>query len=161
MYTLSYLFAYDLCVLQSKRRNQQGDDGHHGFLQSQSQAGGVSCGVRELTQAFRATVFFLTLFLFKAIISQRSHCLQNMEGGLRYMRAQMHQLWAEHLNTDSTHTPHCCSWTGCSPVLPPIPPLTVMYFKTTSSKSRVMCMYTGATNPSSSLIKDTLIFTWS
>lgn len=81
MYTLSYLFAYDLCVLQSKRRNQQGDDGHHGFLQSQSQAGGVSCRVRELT-----------LFLFKAIISQRSHCLQNMEGGLRYMRAQMHQL---------------------------------------------------------------------
>lgn len=74
MYTLSYLFAYDLCVLQSKRRNQQGDDGHHGFLQSQSQAGGVSCRVRELTQAFRATVFFLTLFLFKAIISQRSHC---------------------------------------------------------------------------------------
>lgn len=67
MYTLSYLFAFDLCVLQSKRRNQQGDDGHHGFLQSQSQAGGVSCRVRELTQAFRATVFFLLCFFLKLL----------------------------------------------------------------------------------------------
>lgn len=36
-----------LCVLQSKRRDQQGDDWHLGFLQSQSQTGGVSWRVGE------------------------------------------------------------------------------------------------------------------
>ena len=41
-------------MLQCKRRDQQGDDGDSGFLQSQSQTGGVSWRVGEHTQAFHS-----------------------------------------------------------------------------------------------------------
>ena len=54
----SSLFACVLCVLQNKRRDQQGDDGHPGFLQSQSQTGGVSWRVGEHTPAFHSSGFW-------------------------------------------------------------------------------------------------------
>lgn len=50
-----------VCVLQCKRRDQQGDDGHPGFLQSQGQTGGVTGRVGEHTLLQMSKVF--TAFL--------------------------------------------------------------------------------------------------
>lgn len=45
-------------ALQYERRDQQGDDGHLGFLQSQSQTGGVSWRVGEHTWALLCNGFW-------------------------------------------------------------------------------------------------------